>query len=393
MRILLLTHRVPYPLESGQHLRMYHLARHLARRHELSLISFGPPSYPAALTELFRSIHTLPIPPAPRQPLSVRKVIRAFDVDLAVERVEAMERLLADVVAADRPAAVWAGGWDMLVYTARLKDVPVVADVMDDGLLEHSRALLRARRPLALLLTLKHLINTARWERRFFPHAARCLFVSQVDARWARSLVPGLPITVVENGVDSDFFQPLDGTEDFPSLVFEGNQGFPPNIDAARHLVSDVFPLVRREFPACRVYIVGRDPDRATLALASDRVVVTGRVEDIRPYLDRASVFVCPMRIGAGIKNKILQAWAMAKPVVATPIAVGGLQARHGDNIAIARRAATFAAEVVQLLRDPVRRRELGKRGRDTVLARYTWQEQASRLEAVFAGASHHATA
>lgn len=388
MRILLLAHRLPWPLESGQHLRLYHLARSLARRHELSLVAYGRLPYPPALTEVFRSIHTLPIPAVPRQPLSVGKILRAFDVERAVERVPAMERLIRDVVAIERPPVIWVGGWDMLVYTAGLERIPVVADAMDDGLLECLRELRRAHRPIPFLLALKRLVNTLRWERRFFRHAAHCLFVSGVDARWARWRMPGRTISVVENGVDVDFFYPLGETEEFPSLVFEGSQRFGPNVDAADYLVRAILPLVRRRFPECRVYIVGRDPDPRTVALASPQVVVTGRVPDVRPYLDRASLFVCPMRMGAGIKNKILQAWAMARPVVATPVAVGGLRADPGQNIVVAGNASAFAGEVVRLLDDPLRRRELGKRARDTVLAHYTWEQQAAALAEILRSAS-----
>jgi sugar transferase (PEP-CTERM/EpsH1 system associated) len=391
MRILLLAHRLPYPLESGQNLRLYHLARHVARRHELSVIGFGQAPHPPALTEVFASIHTLPIARVPREPLSVRKIIRALDVDQAVARLPAMERLIGNVVATERPEVIWVGGWDMLVYTARLSGIPVVADVIDDGGLEYAREVLWARRPLPFLLALKRLVNAVRWERRFFPHATRCLYVSEVDARWARRLMHGLPVAVVENGVDADVFRPLGEAEEFPSLVFEGNQGFPPNADAAAYLARTILPLVRMSFPECRLFIVGRDPDPRTLALASAHVVVTGRVDDVRPYLDRASLFVCPMRMGAGIKNKILQAWAMAKPVVATPVAAGGLRIRSGENIVVAGSASAFAREVVRLLDDPIRRRDLGKLARETVLAHYTWEQQAAALEDYLSAASRTA--
>lgn len=386
MRILLLTHRLPYPLESGQNLRLYHLARHLGRWHELILIAFGDGPYPPPLTEVFREIHTLPIPSVPREPFSFRKIIRAFDVDHLVMRESAMDRLIRNTISRNRPDVIWVGGWDMLVYTVHLDGVPVVVDAMDEGFLECSRELLHARRPLTFLRSLKRLINYVRWERRYFRHAARCLFVSSVDARWARRIIPGLPVSVVESGVDAEFFHPLGGPEEFPSLVFEGNQGFPPNVDAVSFFARKIFPSILQRFPTCRFYIVGRDPGPATRALANDHVIVTGRVEDVRPYLDQVSVFVCPMRTGAGIKNKILQAWAMVKPVIATPVAVGGLRTTPGENIVVAKGATAFADEVIRLLEDPIRRRELGKQGRETVLAYYTWEQQAQALEEVLRG-------
>jgi glycosyltransferase involved in cell wall biosynthesis len=110
-------------------------------------------------------------------------------------------------------------------------------------------------------------------------------------------------------------------------------------------------------------------------------------VEDIRPFLDRATVFVCPMRMGAGIKNKILQAWAMEKPVVATSTAIGGLRASPGENIVVATGPKAFAGAVVALLRDPSARQHLGKHGRDTVLTFYSWEQQARTFEHVLGSA------
>lgn len=393
MKILLLAHRLPYPLESGQNLRLYQLARELAPRHELQLIAFGEERHARQLTTVFGKIWTLPIPPKPRAAVSVGRIVRAFDVDDILPRVPAMEHLVRHVTRSYRPDAVWVGGADMLIYAKCANPAPVVADVMDDGLLEHWRECLQARRPGALLWSLKHLVNYVRWERRYLRQAACCIFVSSLDATWARRALPGLRAFVVENGVDTAFFSPQGGEEEFPSLVFEGNQGFPPNADAARYFVREILPRVLKTFPDCRVRIVGRDPLPSTRALASERVEVTGRVEDVRPYLDTASVFVCPMRTGSGIKNKILQAWAMAKPVVATPIAVGGLRVRHGENITVAKNPAAFAGEVVHLLNDPRRRRELGEQSRETVLSRFTWQQQATALEAIVAGeVRHHAS-
>jgi polysaccharide biosynthesis protein PslH len=386
MKVLLLAHRLPYPLESGQHLRLYHLARQLAERHEVRLIAFGAPPYPAALDPVFSRIDTRPIPRVRAPGLTPARLREAFAVDQIVPVDPQMAALIRQTLTEWRPDAVWVGGWDMLVYASEVRPVRLVADAVDEGFLEASRELRRARRPGHILRSVKTLVNWVRWERRYFPQADVCLFTSGLDARWAARVVPRLPTAVVENGVDTEFFRPLDGPEDHPSLVFEGNQSFPPNVDAALHLVRDILPRVRQRVPSCRAYLVGRDPPRATQRLASDHVVVTGRVEDVRPYVDQATVFVCPMRTGAGIKNKILQAWAMGKPVVATPTAVGGLHASPGRDIVVARSGAAFAEAVVGLIGNPLARRDLGKRARDLVLQHYSWAQHAGALERALRG-------
>ena len=374
-------------MEGGQNLRLYHLARHLAPRHELTLIAFGESVYPAPLKELFRDIHTLPVEPAPRPRRGLGRIVDAFDPGQLVHRSVAMARLIRDVSRQLRPDAVWIGGWDMLVYADELEATRVVADPMDEGCLEQCRNLAHARGPATAFRAVKDLLVNIRWERRYFRRADHCLFVSAVDARWARGVVPGLGVSVVENGVDADFFRPQGAPEDPATLVFEGNQGFPPNVDAARYFAREIFPLVRQSVPECRFLVVGRDPSASTRALVGDHVDVTGRVEDIRPFLDRATVFVCPMRMGAGIKNKILQAWAMEKPVVATSTAIGGLRATPGENIVVATGAKAFAEAVVALLRNSSARQHLGKHGRDTVLTFYSWEQQARTFENVLGSA------
>jgi glycosyltransferase involved in cell wall biosynthesis len=166
-------------------------------------------------------------------------------------------------------------------------------------------------------------------------------------------------------------------------VIFEGNQSFPPNIDAARHFHSAIYPRILRHFPGCRFYIVGRSPLRPVRELASDKVIVTGRVDDIRPSLAKASVFVCPMRMGSGIKNKSLQAWAMAKPVVSTPAGIGGLAAIPNHNIIVSDGAMSFADAVCQLLADAQRRKDLGESARETILAHHSWHQKALALESI----------
>jgi sugar transferase (PEP-CTERM/EpsH1 system associated) len=387
MKILLLTHRLPYPLEWGQHLRLFHLARQLARHHELHLVAFGAPPYASALEDVFRTIRTLPIPSGARTPRTITAFLKELAADEMVVHDPAMARLVEETLSREGPDVVWVGGYDMLVYVPRHIRVRVVADVIDESVLEHFRALKHAPGSRTMLRHLQLLVRCARWERRFFRRGHCCVFVSAVDARWARRVVPGLRVAVVENGVDVGFFKPLAGEEDFPSVAFEGNQSFPPNVDAAAYFVRAIFPAVLERFPACRFSVVGRDPAPSIRALATEQIVVTGRVDDIRPYLDQASVVVCPMRTGAGIKNKLLQALAMGKAIVATQVALGGLHVLPGRDLLVADDPRSFAAAVIDLLADDMRRRDLGKQARDAALAHYTWEQQAQAFEGVLRSA------
>jgi hypothetical protein len=146
MRILLLTHRLPWPIEVGQNHRLYYLARHLAPRHELFLFALGEPPYAPEIASLFGEIHTLPVPAVAPQPWLLRKLAGAVDPHRMVERSAEMDRLIRHVMARVRPEVIWVGGWDMLVHCAQLDGPPVVADAMDEGLLE-SMVVARSGRP------------------------------------------------------------------------------------------------------------------------------------------------------------------------------------------------------------------------------------------------------
>lgn len=159
------------------------------------------------------------------------------------------------------------------------------------------------------------------------------------------------------------------------------------NVTAALHLVTDIMPLIWAERPAVRVYIVGKDPARAIKRLADrhpQKVCVTGTVPDIRPYLARAAVAICPIEYGAGIQNKVLEAMAMGTPVVASPQAVGALEARDQKDLLVADRPASFAQAVLRLLEDAECQREIGKAGRKYVERFHDWNDMVVRLEAVY---------
>ncbi|MCW5623678.1 MAG: glycosyltransferase, partial [Burkholderiales bacterium] len=164
-------------------------------------------------------------------------------------------------------------------------------------------------------------------------------------------------------------------------LVFEGSMAFGPNIDAAVFFVREVLPVIRRSVPSVRLVLVGRDPVPEVRALASDHVEVTGSVPDVRPYVAGSRVFVSPLRFGAGIKNKILQAWSMGKATVATSVSVSGLPAEDGVNLLVRDGVEALAGGVIELLRSEQRCRALGDAGRRLVEAHFSWDAKALEFE------------
>ena len=190
----------------------------------------------------------------------------------------------------------------------------------------------------------------------------------------------------IRNGVDSEYFSPL---RDFESpfapgekpVVFTGAMDYWPNVDAVAWFTREVLPTLRRHDPSIRFYIVGMNPEPAVRALASaDAVTVTGRVDDVRPYLQHARVVVAPLRVARGIQNKVLEAMAMAKPVVVTAASADALAADRGVELEVATDAHGFASKVLALM-DAERANAMGRRARSRVLDDYAWGASLKLLE------------
>jgi glycosyltransferase involved in cell wall biosynthesis len=382
LKILVLCDRYPFPLTNGQNLRIFNYVRLLKARHHFDLVCYADVPAPPEVRGLFGQVQRFERP-VPVRSSGMRRIVDAFDVEQFIPRSEAVRQALTQRLAGGHYDLVWVSGWDMIVNLPADQGVPVLADAVDDGVLEWWSKFRQSRGLVERSRMLKRVLMNARFERRYFGAAQGVLFVSELDAGVFRRIAPNSPTHVVHNGVDTDYFRPLGMAKHPDALVFEGNMGFAPNVEAALYLVREVLPLIRRRRPV-KLALVGIRPAPEVQALAGEDVEVTGFVEDVRPYVDRAAVFLCPMLSGAGIKNKILQAWAMGVPVVGTRAATGGLAVREGDNMLLGDSPQALAAAVVRVLDDPALAKRLGEEGRRTAVERYTWAAKAAELEAVF---------
>jgi glycosyltransferase involved in cell wall biosynthesis len=382
MRVLVISDKL-FRRSLGDGLRVHGLFGPLASKHDFDLVCYAGngETIDPDLQEVFRKVTLVPLP-TPVQ-----------GVSLALRAIRALSVREFKLTSSDMRCAIEealdSGKYDLLVDVAanaianvptNSHAVPIIVDSVDEPILREFRALRHASgRGKA-----RHLINAWRYwryERVLLGRAAANVYASEVDASAYQRLFPGRKVAVVPNGVDTDFFCPSELDSEYGLIAFEGNMHFGPNVDAARRLVLEVLPRLLPLLPETRVYLVGRDPDPLVQELASNRVVVTGTVADVRPYLARASVFVCPMKLGSGIKNKILQAWAMSKPVVASPESLGGLAARDGVNLLVRDTPEAFAEAVAQLIQDPELARSIAESGRQTALQQYSWSARASQLD------------
>ena len=210
-----------------------------------------------------------------------------------------------------------------------------------------------------------------RFEREYCRRYDLVITVSPADEVWVRTHYRPRRLVTVPIPVDGSYFAPMPGIREQPArILFTGMMAHPPNVDAARFFASDVLPRVQAEVPGAEFWVVGRDTTPPVRALAArPGVVVTGFVGDMRPYIAQATVVVVPLRFGSGMRNKILEAWAMQKCVVSTQVGAEGLDCRHGVNILLADDAQTLAERVIEAIRDPGLRDRIRASGRALVLS------------------------
>jgi sugar transferase (PEP-CTERM/EpsH1 system associated) len=222
-------------------------------------------------------------------------------------------------------------------------------------------------------------------ERRICREADLILAVSARDRDVMLSWGGRTPCIVIPNGVDTDYFRPAEGRNEgqpLSKIVFTGTMSYSPNTEAMLYFAAEVLPLIQEQAPEVALQIVGSRPPPEVQKLAKlPRVTVTGAVPDVRPYLADARVVIAPLRIGGGTRLKILEAMAMARPVVSTAAGCEGLEVQDGTHLLVADEPAAFAAAVLELLRDPNRRAAMGREGRRLVEERYDWYALGRRTE------------
>jgi glycosyltransferase involved in cell wall biosynthesis len=228
------------------------------------------------------------------------------------------------------------------------------------------------------------------YERRMFTGFDRVVVLTENDANALRNLRSDLRIQVIPNGVDTDYFVSTGMEPNEPTLVFSGNFEYEPNVGAALRLAKHIFPAVKQRVPRAKLLLVGANPPPALTSFQGKDIEITGRVPDVRPYLERGLIFVCPLEYGAGIKNKVLEAMAMYKPIVATSLSMDGIMAQDGRHFLLAESNEEIMRAVVRLVKEGPLRKSMARAGRALIEERYTWRRVAERYEDLYREISWH---
>ncbi len=383
-RVLIVSHHEPWPLHHGGRLRLYHFMRELTARGASVTLALPAPA-----------AHTDHYPPGVQCVTWADVACTTADCDFLTRCFErhfgAHRRrdhwLRMNATRARFDVALLSGA--TMGLAARHVSVPVVWDVVDELVLTTLRTAEVEpwhRRPSIW----KRGALYAAFEWRCAAHVAAAVFSATTDASYARRwLGAGAQAVAISNGVDFDYFAPQPDSAESETVLFFGALDFLPNVDAVRFFTAEVWPQLKRAHPGLRFQIVGRDPVSAVKALGRVAgVEVVGAVPDVRPYIAGSRVVVVPTRLGAGVKNKILEACALERPVVASSRALAGLTVRRGVDVWQADTPARWTATVSALVRDPNRRDLLGKAGRRWVRTAHAWADAGRRMTDLLAEVS-----
>ncbi len=397
--LLYLVHRLPFPPNKGDKVRSYHLLKHLTAQHRVFLGTFVDDPDDEAYIDTVRSIcpdlHVVRLHPRMAKLRSLTGLLTHQALSLRYYQDAGLQAWVKQTLAEHKIDAAVVFSSVMAQY---LEDMPDVAkplmliDFVDVDSAKWMQYSVNHWWPLSWLYR-REGERLLAYERAVATRSQRSFFVTDNETALFQKMAPECADKVesMGNGVDADYFSPDPARaspfvgdplkRDQIPVVFTGAMDYWPNIDAVSWFVSDILPALRKAWPQLRFYIVGRSPPPSVLALASDGVVVTGTVPDVRPYLQHAALVVAPLRVARGIQNKILEAMAMARPVVASHSCVQAIDARSGEELISAAESYDFVREIDALLKAPALAAAVGQSGRLRVVKSYSWDAHLDGID------------
>jgi glycosyltransferase involved in cell wall biosynthesis len=398
MNILFVTSSIPWPPTDGMRIKTYNLLRQLSKRHKLYLLSFyesviDNPAEAAEHLEQFCNIIDL-IPFSRKKLRSIRILLNMANVfkkdPFFVKEYNSiqMEPALINSVKDRKFDIIHFDTISTSRYKSVVPDMPAVLSLNDcTSLTYRDEALLFPNKNLVKKIKrIMQWITVHNYEKKMCEKFQKCHVVAETDKNYLMQLSSQIDVEVIPNGVDTDFYRPLNLEPDYPSLVFEGVMRY-CTADYAMWFIDYVFPLVTKVIADIKLYLVGKEPDQKLLKIASrnKNIIVTGYVEDVRPYIDRATLFVCPFLRSSGILNKILQAMAMEKAVVGTTYGFSGIRGCvNGQNMMSAKNPYEFATAIINLINNRDKRKQIGKNARKLVNNNYSWEKTANSFERLY---------
>ena len=383
MKIFVLLPRIPYPLEKGDKLRAFNQIKQLAKHNEIVLCALNDDRKVSeqdafrALQPYCQSISFIRI----TKPQILLGLVCAFLKGLPMQcgyfyNRKAVKKIDA-LIAKHKPDMLFGQLLRVAEYI-RHKDLPKAIDYQD--IFSYG---MKRRADIASFVT-RPVYNMeyrrlCRYEAAIFDDFDVKTIISEPD----RSLFPHEKrdeILIVPNGVDHEKYHPMDCEKQY-DLVFTGNMSYPPNVNAVDYLANDILPIVWKTLPEVKLYIAGATPDPKVKKAASERIIVSGWLDDIRDAYAQSRVFIAPMRIGTGLQNKLLEAMSMRLPAITSPLANASLGANPNEEILIGSNAEEMAQNIITLLTDKAKAERIAQAGFDFTNRVYDWGKATEVLE------------
>ncbi len=386
LKILAITSRVPWPLEKGDKLRAYHQLRELSKQHEITLCALNDIElHPSAIEELkkfCKEVHVFPLSKKMIAGNLLSGLLSNLPLQVAYFTSPRISVQIDRVIASTNPDRIFCQLIRTAEYGTRAR-IPRTLDYMDvfSKGIERRIDKVGPLRKFPFELEWKRLLK---YEAEVFSRFESHTIISQQDLM----LLPveqKAHVAVIPNGVDTAFFHPMNRKKDF-HLLFNGNMNYPPNIESAAYIVEKILPIVWRSNPEVRLLISGATPSERVRALASERVVVSGWVDDVRESFARSMMLVAPMQSSIGLQNKLLEAMAMEVTCITSTLSNNAIGALDGEEILVANQPDEYAEQILDLLAHPEKAAAIAMRARLLVLDRFSWEQTCELLEKVIEG-------
>jgi polysaccharide biosynthesis protein PslH len=383
MRIFFLLPRVPYPTEKGDKLRAFHQIKQLSRNHEIILCALNDGvlhnEAVKVLSKYVTAVHVIPVSQFTIVISLIQALFTGKPLQVGYFFNKSAAKKIHVLIRDCQPDHIFC---QLIRVAEYVKDEPFpktldYQDVFSKGMERRMATASPFMRPF-LRMEYRRLLK---YEHDIFGKFTNKIIISEPD----RDLIPHPDrdqIVVVANGVDTEFFRPVEQSREY-DLVFTGNMGYPPNINAAEFLVNRILPLLTRQKPGIRLLIAGSSPNMRVLVLKSPQVEVSGWVPDMRECYAGAKIFIAPMQLGTGLQNKLLEAMAMKVPCITSPLANQALMAKDGEEILVADTPAAYADKILSLLNDPSLADRIGQNGYLFVRKNYSWETEAGKIESL----------
>ncbi len=389
MKILFVSHRIPYPPNKGDKLRAFNILKHLAQKHELDLACMldnrQEQNYATDLKPYCRQIFCEHITPLKIKLNYLRFLFSAYPLTMAHFYSAGFKHKLAQWIEQEKYDLIYIYSAAMSQYVLDVEHIPKVLDLVDADCQKWISYAQYAKFPLSYIYRLEGK-RTREYEKKVCPRFAACTVVSEAEKHILEQFIPTKNLHAVANGINQQPYQPYQNQEkpEEYNLLFVGGMFYFAYIDGILNFYNQAFDDIRAAFPAVKFYIVGADPAPEVLKLNQDtNVQVTGYVENVMPYLTQATVYVVPLRMAPGLQNKILEAMAMNIPVVSTTAAIQGIDAQPGRDVLVADDPKVFAEEVIKLLKEPALRQKLTQNARKLIDEKYDWQKNLKTLDQI----------